>query len=45
MHFSSLGLLGLHFANPQSAHQQLSWWPPGTPKYTDEGLPMNLTKN
>lgn len=45
MHFSSLGLLDLHFANPQSAHQQLSWWPPGTPKCTDEGLPMNLTKN
>lgn len=45
MHFSSLGLLGLHFANPQSAHQQLSWWPHGTAKCMDEGRPTNLTQN
>lgn len=43
MHFSSLGLLGLHFANPQSALQQLSWWPAGTPGCAGEGLPVNLT--
>lgn len=30
MHFSSLSLLGLHFANPQSVHQQISQWSPGT---------------
>lgn len=31
MHFSSLSLLGLHFANPQSVHQQLSRWSPAMP--------------
>lgn len=38
MHFSSLSLLGLHFANPQSVHQQLSWWSPGTPNCIDQAL-------